>query len=596
MTNVVSCKDSFVEEIVTGGNVTIDEMPENHETAIVLLKKLQKDNLYLMSFRALYQLSKIRLKFLREIFKRFIFSLLNSKDELLQEQLRSDAQKLITDVASLVSTFFVFISVCLYSRSIGSKRIFLETLAERLRDFASGNPAISRQMPWIQDGTTSLDGSLKRRLSKIDSSLEDLILLRCIYLKKRCITSSNRGTKNEKGQFLSAELPFNILISSNFMHVLNSGKVENGELLLSKFKWGHAFLSLNRWRAPLISELDKEDNTGYCFIAEFLGSATIDDIMVGRGEVPAIGIDLDVISINAQSASMPSPESSNMSALPPHYSSQPPSVVQPTMSAASTHYTSLCILVACLICHFNPHYHHSLDHLLRHLTLIKITHMGPNAGYQHPGAPQLLHHSQAMFHCERLMGSVEEGALVDVEQGDLVMAGNTNGSNNGFTGGYTQHLENGDSEKPERRGGYRLYPLGPLTPVDGSYAILLYSVAWSSWIYLYLMINELDTFQLRSIVSKQVDPTEQGKAQGRITGLCSFASIVSPLIFSPLTALLSDNAPFVFPGFSLMCAAFFVVKYLTALNLLCYLTCRVMKKNISMLYVISKSHFISLEE
>ncbi|PWA80917.1 Major facilitator superfamily [Artemisia annua] len=94
--------------------------------------------------------------------------------------------------------------------------------------------------------------------------------------------------------------------------------------------------------------------------------------------------------------------------------------------------------------------------------------------------------------------------------------------------------------------------------------IFLYSVAWSSWaVYLAAMFQILAVFagpSLRSIVSKQVGPTEQGKAQGCITGLCSFASIVSPLIFSPLTALfLSDNAPFVFPGFSLVCAAFFVM-------------------------------------
>ncbi|KAI7733223.1 hypothetical protein M8C21_006187 [Ambrosia artemisiifolia] len=76
--------------------------------------------------------------------------------------------------------------------------------------------------------------------------------------------------------------------------------------------------------------------------------------------------------------------------------------------------------------------------------------------------------------------------------------------------------------------------------------ISLLAVAWSSW--------------LRSIVSKQVGPTEQGKAQGCITGLCSFAGIISPLIFSPLTALfLSDHPPFHFPGFSLMCAAFAVM-------------------------------------
>ncbi|KAI3816304.1 hypothetical protein L1987_15997 [Smallanthus sonchifolius] len=94
--------------------------------------------------------------------------------------------------------------------------------------------------------------------------------------------------------------------------------------------------------------------------------------------------------------------------------------------------------------------------------------------------------------------------------------------------------------------------------------IFLYSVAWSSWvIYFAATFQILAVFSgpsLRSIVSKQVGPTEQGKAQGCITGLCSFASIVSPLIFSPLTALfLSDNAPFVFPGFSLVCAAFAVM-------------------------------------
>ncbi|KAJ7957922.1 Hippocampus abundant transcript-like protein 1 [Quillaja saponaria] len=62
---------------------------------------------------------------------------------------------------------------------------------------------------------------------------------------------------------------------------------------------------------------------------------------------------------------------------------------------------------------------------------------------------------------------------------------------------------------------------------------------------------------MRSIVSKQVGPCEQGKAQGCISGLCSFAHAVSPLAFSPLTALfLSEKAPFSFPGFSIMCIGF----------------------------------------
>ncbi|KAL6511904.1 hypothetical protein OROGR_021501 [Orobanche gracilis] len=87
--------------------------------------------------------------------------------------------------------------------------------------------------------------------------------------------------------------------------------------------------------------------------------------------------------------------------------------------------------------------------------------------------------------------------------------------------------------------------------------MVLYSIAWAPWVpYVAAMITVLATFALpclRSIASKQTGPSEQGKAQGCITGICSFASIVSPLAFSPLTALfLSDDAPFHFPGFSIM--------------------------------------------
>ncbi|THU65700.1 hypothetical protein C4D60_Mb05t06410 [Musa balbisiana] len=62
---------------------------------------------------------------------------------------------------------------------------------------------------------------------------------------------------------------------------------------------------------------------------------------------------------------------------------------------------------------------------------------------------------------------------------------------------------------------------------------------------------------IRSIVSKKVRSNEQGMAQGCITGIASFATILSPLAFTPLTALfLSENAPFTFKGFSIMCAGF----------------------------------------
>lgn len=84
------------------------------------------------------------------------------------------------------------------------------------------------------------------------------------------------------------------------------------------------------------------------------------------------------------------------------------------------------------------------------------------------------------------------------------------------------------------------------------------SISWSAWVpYATTAFSVFVVFatpSLRSIVSKQVGANEQGKAQGCISGICSFANIISPLIFSPLTALfLSQEAPFNFPGFSIMC-------------------------------------------
>lgn len=88
--------------------------------------------------------------------------------------------------------------------------------------------------------------------------------------------------------------------------------------------------------------------------------------------------------------------------------------------------------------------------------------------------------------------------------------------------------------------------------------MFLYSIAWAYWVpYAATMFSVFAVFAspcIRSIASKQVGPLEQGKAQGCLSGITSFANIVSPLIFSPLTALfLSEGAPFHFPGFSIMC-------------------------------------------
>ncbi|KAF3446840.1 hypothetical protein FNV43_RR12020 [Rhamnella rubrinervis] len=91
--------------------------------------------------------------------------------------------------------------------------------------------------------------------------------------------------------------------------------------------------------------------------------------------------------------------------------------------------------------------------------------------------------------------------------------------------------------------------------------MFLYSIAWSVWVpYAAAMFSILIVFAqpcMRSIVSKQVGADEQGKAQGCISGICSFSNVIAPLAFSPLTALfLSARAPFNFPGFSIMCCGF----------------------------------------
>ncbi|KAE8731407.1 Major facilitator superfamily protein isoform 2 [Hibiscus syriacus] len=95
--------------------------------------------------------------------------------------------------------------------------------------------------------------------------------------------------------------------------------------------------------------------------------------------------------------------------------------------------------------------------------------------------------------------------------------------------------------------------------------MIVYSIAWSFWVpYAAAMFSLVYVFSqpcIRSIVSKQVGPCEQGKAQGFISGIGSFANVASPLVFSPLTSLfLSDTAPFYFPGFSIMCVGFALVR------------------------------------
>ncbi|GFP98632.1 hypothetical protein PHJA_002007100 [Phtheirospermum japonicum] len=54
--------------------------------------------------------------------------------------------------------------------------------------------------------------------------------------------------------------------------------------------------------------------------------------------------------------------------------------------------------------------------------------------------------------------------------------------------------------------------------------MLLDSIAWAPWI--------------RCIMSKQVGPYEQGTAQGCLMAIASFANVISPVVYSPLSGRL----------------------------------------------------------
>ncbi|RCV07696.1 hypothetical protein SETIT_1G266200v2 [Setaria italica] len=95
--------------------------------------------------------------------------------------------------------------------------------------------------------------------------------------------------------------------------------------------------------------------------------------------------------------------------------------------------------------------------------------------------------------------------------------------------------------------------------LGGCTHVFLYGIAWSYWVpYLSAAFVILSAFvhpSIRTNVSKNVASNEQGIAQGCISGISSFGSILGPLIFTPLTAwFLSETGPFNFKGFSILCA------------------------------------------
>ncbi|XP_050281756.1 uncharacterized protein LOC126722656 [Quercus robur] len=89
---------------------------------------------------------------------------------------------------------------------------------------------------------------------------------------------------------------------------------------------------------------------------------------------------------------------------------------------------------------------------------------------------------------------------------------------------------------------------------------LFNGLAWAAWVPFMGATFKVVVVLVRpatyAIISKASSSKNQGKAQGFVAGVESIASLLSPLVMSPLTSwFLSSSAPFNCKGFSIVCAS-----------------------------------------
>ncbi|XP_042059535.1 tetracycline resistance protein, class G-like [Salvia splendens] len=115
---------------------------------------------------------------------------------------------------------------------------------------------------------------------------------------------------------------------------------------------------------------------------------------------------------------------------------------------------------------------------------------------------------------------------------------------------------------------YAAATFSTLTPSVGSLLqMLLDSIAWAPWVpyasAFFGIFLFLPSPSIRCIISRKVRAHDQSLMRNCSSGMSSLANVVSPLIFSPLSALfLSGDAPFTFPGFSILSVGLAYVRFL----------------------------------